>query len=168
MTGPRVVGIDLSSHAIDLVAISENANLAEWTRVNLNGHDAWQRTRTVRQTMPPATFWDDVYLAAIERPFGASRRGQAVLMRVEGAILASIPAQVEVWEVQPQTWKAALGYTGRGKPGLLDFPPFDLDAHNGGEWEGGVIGQDALDALGVALYARNLNAAGIAQALAAG
>ena len=156
MTGPFTVGIDLSSRAIDLVRLDENQDEAEWRSVNLSGADAWTRTLDLRGNMPTSLWWDEVYLCAIEKPFGPSRRAQSVLMRVQGAILASIPSHVELWEVDPATWKKALGLKQSEKPSWSAFPPSFFDDY----WD-----QNARDALGVALYARDENARGVAAAL---
>lgn len=156
--GPSVVGIDLSSKAIDLVRIDENNDEAEWISVPLAGKTAWDRTRTIGRLMPTASWWADVYLCAIEQPFGPSRRAQSVLMRAQGAILAAVPEHVEVWEVTPDDWKRHLGIPSSSKPSWSVFASSFFDEF----WP-----QDARDALGVALYARDTNAAGIAAQLGA-
>jgi hypothetical protein len=107
--GPAVVGIDLSSKAIDLVRIDENNDEAEWISVPLAGKTAWDRTRQIGRLMPSSSWWDDVYLCAIEQPFGPSRRAQSVLMRAQGAILAAVPDRVEVWEVTPDSGRSTSG-----------------------------------------------------------
>ena len=101
-----------------------------------------------------------VYLVAIERPFSASRND--VVRLVEGCVLGEIPHGLDVWEIAPQTWKAHIGFRGKGKPSLADFPTLDTYPFLPEDWP-----QDALDALGVALYARDTNAAMIAKALSA-
>lgn len=153
-----VVGIDLSSHYIDLIRLDETHPHAEWTRIRLDGGSSWDRTRRIPQRMPRHTWWDTCYLTAIERPYGPSRRAQAVLMRVQGAVLASIPAAVQVWEVAPDEWKRPLGIKTSEKPTLEQFPGIRLTRFGCVD----ELAQDALDALGVALWARELNAKGIA------
>lgn len=153
---PSVVGIDLSTRAIDLVLLDENANEATHRRIELAGDSAFERCRDIRDKMPAASWYDQVYLIAIERPFSQSRNDTVRL--AQGAILATLPRHTPVWEVAPQTWKAHLKFKGRGKPGWADFP-FTPSA------DAGVWPQDALDALAVALYARDTNAAGIQAAL---
>ncbi len=148
-----VVGIDLSSRAIDLVRLDETDDEAAWLSINLAGKTAWERTRHIPHAMPRSSWWDDVYLVAIEKPFGPSRLAQSVLMRAQGAILAAIPACVEVWEVTPDQWKRQLGVPLSSKPSWSAFAPSLFDEY----WP-----QDARDALGLALYARDVNAAGIA------
>lgn len=154
----HVVGIDLSSRAIDLVKLAENDDEATWLSVPLVGANAWDRARTIRHAMPPAIWWDDVYLCAVEQPFGPSRRAQSVLMRAQGAILAAIPADIEVWEVTPQQWRTHLGVPNKVKPSWSYFPPSFFDDY----WP-----QDARDALAIALYARDTNAQAIAAQLGA-
>jgi hypothetical protein len=61
-----------------------------------------------------------------------------------------------VWEIAPQTWKAALGFS-RRKPAWDDYPAIPVGV---AAWP-----QDAIDAYGLALYARDSNAAGVAKAL---
>ena len=156
VNGPFVVGIDLSSRAVDLVRLDENNDEAEWVSVPLVGQNAWDRTRTIPSAMPAASWWSETYLVAIEQPFGPSRLAQSVLMRAQGAILASIPDRITVWEVRPEVWKKHVGVAPRDKPSWSAFPPSFFDDY----WP-----QDARDALGVALYARGTNAAGIAAAL---
>jgi hypothetical protein len=66
------------------------------------------------------SFWEDVYLVAIEAPMGF---GSNALDRVVGAIAASLPADLRkperCWIVQPQEWKAALGL--KAKPTAEDI-----------------------------------------------
>lgn len=154
------LGIDFSSHAVDLVKVDENEPLAVWLRVNLEGRDAFARTRAIRDAMPGSWFYDDVYLVAIEKPMGfSSRLAQSVLMRVQGAVLVKIPTRLEVWEPLPSDWKKHLGLPGRDKPTAATFAPlgFNLSA----EWP-----QDALDALAMGVFARDVNARGVAAHLA--
>lgn len=153
---PAVVGIDFSGRALDIVKLDENVDEATWMSVPLVGAAAWERARSVCTSMPPSGYWDDVYICAIEKPFGPSRLAQSVLMRVQGAILAAVPRGVHVWEVTPDEWKRHLGIPRTAKPSWGDLPGSFFDDH----WP-----QDARDALGIALYARDTNAQGIAQQL---
>lgn len=143
-----VVGIDFSSFAIDLVKLDETEDAASWTHVKLDGGGAWDRTRHLPLFMPKASWWDDVYLCAIEAPMGFKSQ---VLYRVQGALLSTIPQAVWTWEVRLHEWKGALGLKPAAKPAWSHFPGMQLDA-NGNEWA-----QDVLDALGVAKYARDTN-----------
>jgi hypothetical protein len=164
----NVLGIDLSSKAIDLVLLSENEDRASWTRLTLEGPTAFERARDVAEKMPQPGWYEahGVYLVAIERPFVS--HGQDVIRLVQGAVLAGIPRELQVWEVSVSQWKKPLGIPVRQKPTHYAFPDFTFDGYNPSRpsrtnifpWP-----QDALDALGVALYARDLNARGIAEAL---
>lgn len=148
-----VVGIDFSSFAIDLVKLDETHNEASWTRVNLDGATAWDRTRKLPAVMPGASWWDDVYLCAVESPKSAGFKVATVMHRVQGSLLASIPAAVWTWEVTPAEWKGHLGIKANVKPGWGDIatkaPGLLLQYKT--------VPQDALDALGVALFARDTN-----------
>jgi len=96
---PCVVGIDFDTHAVHLVRLDENEPRAEYSRIELEGKTAWDRALSVHWLMPYSRRWDDVYLFAIEAPMGY--RAHA-LYRVQGAIIASLPRHVEVWEVRLQ------------------------------------------------------------------
>jgi hypothetical protein len=154
LLSPCVVGIDLSSRAVDIVRLSENEDTSDWISIPLSGATAWDRTRDIAKQMPAGTWWDDVYLCAIEKPFGPSRLAQSVLMRAQGAILGAVPHRVEAWEVTPGEWKRHIGIPLSAKPSWGDFAPSLFDE---------LWSQDARDALGVALYARAVNSAGIAK-----
>jgi hypothetical protein len=107
-----------------------------------------------------ATAWYDthgVYLCAIERPF--VRAGQDVIRLVQGCVLASLPRQLPVWEVSVSQWKKHAGIGIRVKPSWMEFPKVKFYPENV------PFPQDAYDALGVALYARDLNAKAISDAL---
>jgi hypothetical protein len=160
------LGIDLSSRFIDLVLLDENADRAEWTRIVLEGGTAFERAREVSEWMPQPGWFEahGVYLVAVERPFSQSRND--VVRLIEGCVIAEIPRSLDVWEVAPQTWKAHIGFKGRGKPDATSFPGFVRPAY-GSAGASMLDGwpQDALDALGAALWARDTNAALVARAL---
>lgn len=150
-----VLGIDVSSRAVDLVTLDENANQAEHDRLQLDGDTAFDRCRKVADVMPQPGWYEErgIYLIGIERPF--HRRGQDVVRLFEGAILVTLPTDVPVWEVRPSEWKGPLGVKLTAKP---EWDHFGLYARG--------FSQDALDALGVALYVREKNRAGIVRRIA--
>lgn len=164
-----VVGIDLSSKATDLVKLDETTNAAEWTRVELTGKTAWDRTLTLPALMPTASWWDDVYLVAIEAPYGSNQGGtQAILNRVVGAIVASVPEPLRrperCWIVRPDEWKTGLGLKGKPTDGDLSrvAPGWNLNYGwicHPDRWD--EIRQNAHDAYCLALFARTENARGI-------
>lgn len=161
----NTLGIDLSSRAIDLVLLDENTDQATWTRIDLEGGTAFERARDVAEKMPQPSWYIDhgVYLIALERPF--VRFGQDVIRLVQGCVLSQLPADLPVWEVSVSQWKKALGIQIRVKPDARDFPGFELSVktHDALGADGNPP-QDVFDALGVALYARDTNAKGIAAA----
>lgn len=166
----HVVGIDLSTRAIDFVKLAENSNEATWVRCELQGATAWERTLDIRAPVHGgrADWWDDVYLVAIETPVNDQKR---VLSRVQGAVLASLPAKLRqphcCWDVHPSTWKAALGL--KGKPTVVDFRTLagaHMDAvfHQHIEVKSATW-QNAMDAYCLALFARDTNAKAVSAAL---
>jgi hypothetical protein len=166
---PSVVGIDLSTRAIDLVKLEEDSNRAEWVRCELHGETAWERALSVRDALINLTWrdwFDDLYLVAIERPVNDQKR---VLRLIQGAILASLPAQLRqphcCWEVHPSTWKAELGL--KGKPAWSDIltiagPVAHVELLRGIAWD-----QNARDAYCLAMFARDTNARAVEKALGA-
>jgi hypothetical protein len=161
---PSVVGIDQSSNGIDLVKLDENMQRAEWSRIPLVGKTAFDRLRTVAICAPDAAYWDDVYLAGVEMPESRFRVSLRAQLPIVGALVALIPQRIEVWSVSPAEWKKPLGLASKEKPTVDSFPGFAL---GWGDLTVDVWPQDAYDALGVALYARDLNAQGIAARLGA-
>ena len=167
-----VVGIDLSTKALDLVKLDETTNRAEWVRCELHGKTAWERTLSVRWgiVIDPASpfggnWWSDVYLVAIEQPMGRGKVGStSVLNRVVGAVATSLPAHLrdpaQCWLIPPHEWKAGLRL--KSKPTFDDIDRFagTIDRQTG------EIANDAnaRDAYCLAMYARDLNAKGLAAA----
>jgi hypothetical protein len=153
-----VLGIDYSSHAIDIVSIDEDTLAAIWQRYDLNGHDAFERTRDVRWCLGTAWKWDDVVAVGIEDPAGMVGSVRA-LARIQGAILSQIPRDILVQPWQPSQWRKAVGLSGRAgkddvarwasgqrhmcavRAAVMKWPEVNLDP-----WP-----QDACDAYAVAL-----------------
>jgi hypothetical protein len=152
-----VVGIDSSSFRIALAILDENENRATTVTLELEGKTAFDRLRTVPDVMPQPGWWEShgVYLVAIEMPKSGFYPSLAAQLPVFGAVTAAIPSNLDVWSVAPSEWRAPLSLKIRTKPTRETFHGFELD----GEWS-----QDAHDALGVALYARETMARGIARA----
>ncbi len=155
-----VLAVDLSSKCLDLVKLNEDDDRAQWKRCPLEGKTAWERTLTIPDVMPPTTWLDDVYLVALEAPYG---HGSDLLNRVVGAIAASLPAALRkperLWIVRPDEPRAAHGIPRRQKPSFEDIgriaPDGGIDAPDGvqtADW------QHALDAYLLAYWARAVNA----------
>ena len=155
LAGPFVVGIDISTRAIDLVALDENEDKATWRHITIDGPDAFTRCRRIADIATFGPMFDNAYLVALERPF--IRKGQDVIRLAQGVLLGRIPSRLPVWEVPVSQWKNHAKIPMRAKPDDTTFPDV--------EWALPVEHQDTYDALGVALYARDTNAAGIAAAL---
>lgn len=149
-----VVGIDVSSFAVDIIAIpSEDGYWREgwtprWTHCRLEGSDAFDRTRTVGQVVPgrAASFWDDVLAVGIEEPAG---RNPGFSFRVQGAVLSQIPAHKLVEKWMPSQWRKAVGMPGNATKATVN-------AWVGERW-GEALDfwtQDACDAYCIALATR--------------
>jgi hypothetical protein len=157
---PCVLGVDLSSHQIDFAKVDENENTCRWSRCILEGKDAWSRTLEIGNLRGDGLTFEDVYLVAIEAPYGSNQAGtQAILNRVAGAIAAVLPPRLRTpstcWCVRPDEWKGGLGL--KGKPTAEDVARL---------LEGDIPDdQNARDAACLALWARDVNAAGVAAAL---
>lgn len=161
-----VLGIDVSSHAIDLIQLDETSTAAEWTRLPLAGATSFDRLRQVADVMPSASWYDDTYLIAIERPKTRFMPSAAALFPIFGAVIAHLPATLPVWDVSPTDWRRGLGLKGNAKKdecaarvGEIIRPTIITTRYREiiEEWP-----QDAFDAYAVAFYARELNARGIA------
>lgn len=151
----KVVGIDFSSRSIDIVTLLLDADDPRWHRIPLEG--SFPGARTMRDHLPPGSWWDDVVIAAIERPMGQNRNAIAALMRLQGAIVATIPDRVEVWEMMPSEWKLEVGLKGNAdKPSIARWA---LDHGADESWS-----QDACDALGIANAALRINTRAIQEA----
>lgn len=153
------VGIDLSTHAVDLVKLDEETDRAEWVRVPLVGKDAVERARSYRAQTDGYTwrtfyseFWDDVLVVAIEDPAG--RGDMRKLARVQGVVLATIPARIPVWLFAPSEWRRLCGIPGNASKNTIAL-------WTAVRWEGAELledaPQDACDAYAIAYACRALN-----------
>ena len=153
-----VVGIDLSSRAVDLVTLDEVMGDAHHTRISLEAAGkqatAWERTLALPALMPPDSYWDGVYLAAIEAPYGSGHGTVAVLNRIVGALAATIPTR-PLWVVRPDEWKRSLRLHGKPTAETVEQLGLVLEGPY-------AASQDARDALCIAYYARETNAAALA------
>ena len=156
---PSVLGIDLSTKAVELVLLDENENQAAWDHLELRGTDALERLRDLPRRMPrwASRWYEDagVYLVAIEAPYGRGQGGtEAKLNHVLGAVVACVPPTVPIWLVAPHEYRAHLNLPGNAAKALVRQAVLELGAHQ--EWA-----QDACDALAVAHYARDTNRRGL-------
>lgn len=146
-----VAGIDYSTRAVDVVLLDEDSDAASWVRFELEGQDAFERARSVRDPdrlvrhAAQSWMWDDVVAVGIEDPRGYNA---GALYRVQGAILACIPRDKLVQPWIPSAWRKAVGLPGNAsKEHVRQY----LVGDKRPDWP-----QDACDAYGIALATRTL------------
>lgn len=151
-----VLGIDLSSHAIDLVLLDEETDQATWDHIPVRGATFFERLRQVPARMPKWGWYEDhgIYLIAIETPKTRFMPSAAALFPIYGAVIACLPRRLEVWDVHPKTWRHGLGLSGSATKAQIAERAVALGARP--EWA-----QDAFDAYSIAYYARNANQRGL-------
>lgn len=151
-------GCDFDTHAIHVVLILEEGP-PEYHRFELEGHDAFERSRDVRDKMPSRGWWADqgVIALAIEEPMG---RGSVVqkLNVVQGAVLSCLPRELLVNPMRPSTWRVEAGMKGNAPKeevarfvGSRIWPDSPLPLIPASTWP-----QDACDAYCLALAAEKL------------
>lgn len=152
----NVAGIDYSTRFVDIVTVSyEGTGAPVWHRYPLTGNDAFDRARSVGETVPGrhGYLWDDILAVGIEHPGG--NHGTGALLRVQGAILARIPATMLVHPLPPGKWRKLVGLPGNASKRdvafsvRFDHPDFPL-------YERVTWTQDACDAYCIALATRSL------------
>lgn len=154
----HVLGIDLSSFGIELVRLDETSRHAGWDHIHLQGPDALARLRDLPRRMPrwATTFYDDIYLVAVELPMGRGEAGtQAKLNHVFGAIVTCIPPHLEIWAVAPHEWRRELQLPGNAPKEAGWKRAVELGAP--ADWKDG----NAYDAYSVAWAAREVNQRGL-------
>lgn len=153
-----IVGIDLSTFAIDLVKLDEDTDDATWFRAELgtSKRPKLERLRSIRAAMPPASWWDDVSVAGIEQPAGRSRGGLADVSAAYGAALQAIPAGIRVRQLRPAEWRKACGL--KGSASKDDVAHWVIHHWPSSFYDGELtVEQDACDAYAVAYAARAIN-----------
>ena len=164
-----VLGIDFSTHAVDLCLLDEETNAAEWKRLDLYGATALARLDGIHAHMPRSAWYEanNVYLVAIEKPFGHRHEIGWTFGAIYSwvAAFARVPVfgHVPIWAVAPHEWKQGLGLPGNATKDdcaqavleLVRRFPHSLEPHS----------QDALDAWAIAYFAREKNAKAINEQL---
>jgi hypothetical protein len=115
-----VLGVDLSTKAIDLVALDEdNPSVCEHRRVELSDEDKqwWDSSRYMLGFLDNsgARRWmhdHRIFLVGVERPYGPSRLSIASLHTILGAFIASLPRGIKAFEVSPADMRRELGLPG--------------------------------------------------------
>ena len=167
---PRVIGVDFSVEAIDIVALpwdGEDLIRSSWRRIELpdkrtRGRGGIAACLRMRELVITAVDWGESRLIYVEDPMSVSIGTAKTLGRVGGAFIASLPyitrANAQVNVIDPQEWKRVL--TGDAKAGKDKVRRY-VEAL--GFLRLGA-GQDAFDAAGIAWAARQENRAAISYA----
>jgi len=106
----NVLGLDYDASNVHLVLVDEDtgAYVDRWKADLACGPgDAFKRSRRVRDLLPGTGLLEQwqVVGAAIELPYSRFAASLVPLMRVQGAIIASLSRSLELVELRPQTWK---------------------------------------------------------------
>ena len=122
-----------------------------WHRFPLTGADAFDRARSVADSVPgrTSTLWDDVLAVGIEHPGG--KFGTGDMLRVQGAVLARIPARMLVQALPPARWRKLVGLPGNATKVDVEVHSHATTDANTQAWP-----QDAHDAHCIALATRSL------------
>lgn len=125
-----IAGIDYDSERVVIVIVDENTGryLTEWTcDLACGPGDAFQRARRVRRLMPTRSAFEarGVTSVAIELPFSKYAASLVGHLRVQGAILACLPDDLDVVELRPQTWKRTT--VGRSNASKADVHAWALE-----------------------------------------
>lgn len=146
----RVAGIDLSTHAVDIVTVPlEGTEPPVWRRFELKGEDSFSRARTVRDAMCNRTspFWDDILAVGIEDPAG--HHGTNHIYRIQGAVLQCLPSHVLVQQWRPAAWKKAVKLKGNANKAEVMTEVLVLEPDAAYDWD-----NNACDAYMIALATR--------------
>ena len=165
----NVAGVDISTHAIDIIKLPFDNNQAEWHRFQLHGNTALNRATSAVTHAPRGTYWDDVALVAIERPYGPGRDTLFHLHLIIGCIIAALPERLRPpWLLHPSEWRKACGLPGNASK---EDVAFYVDRARAASAEGPsplfTWPQDACDAYCIATAARNINQRGHLETTAA-
>lgn len=153
-----VVGADYSTRYIDLVLLDEDTLAATWRRYELEGHDAFERARSIRdlpigsRAYGAPSDWGDVLAVGIEDPPYVKGNPATLrdLARVQGCILARLPRSLLVKSWAPSEWRKAVGLSGRASKDEVRARSIELWPLTE-PWVGEPLPQDAHDAHLVAL-----------------
>lgn len=115
-----VMGVDISTFNVDCVKVSLNDEPPQWHRFPLAGADAFDRARSVRDSMPGRTteFFDDLIGIGIEDPRG---HGAGHIYRVQGAVLSCLPPHLLVHPLIPSAWRKLTGLKGNADKWQIAF-----------------------------------------------
>jgi hypothetical protein len=128
----NICGIDLSTHAVDVVLLDMDSDQAEWRRWDLGTGDLIERVRRIGGSQPWGSgIWGDVVAVGIERPAG--KHGVPQVSMAFGAVLARvIPCRLLVKPWLPAEWRKACGL--KGNASKDEVASFATGAEVAGEW----------------------------------
>lgn len=95
-------GIDYDSNGVYVVLVDEDDGaFYRWAHFRLEvvrGEDSFDRARRLRDLMPARAAWRDtgVLAVGVESTFSRAFKATAALARIQGAILACLPAELVV------------------------------------------------------------------------
>lgn len=150
-------GIDISTRNIDAVFVDANSDRAAWHRFPLFGRDAWERTRDVPRALVDGGFpelMETTIAVAIEEPAG---KNPGRIFRVQGALLAAIPAATLAFSLMPSQWRRQVGIPGNAPKEDVEFwCRFASPAAITGQFTGCSWAEDAFDAYCLSLACSQL------------
>lgn len=157
-----ILGIDFSTITVDAVLLHEDGDPATANhhrrRLDTGPGKALERIRRIADAMPARGQWRDagVTLVAIEKPYSRQGRGSDSIQYALGAILATIPPDVELQLIRADDWRRACQLPVRA--------PRDRHKRNAVEFAAAhwldvpaVLHEDAADAFCIAWAARSLH-----------
>lgn len=165
-----IAGIDYDTRYVHIVLIPDEGWQPEYHRVHLasTGDYGVSSARSIRLTFPGRTWWEErrVWLAGLELTYSHDARTAGALGRIQGAILATLPADIPVIPTPPNEWLRV--FTGRAKLPARKAERKQLarEQTEALAGENTVSGwhQDGYDAYGIACAVRAMNEDGIAAA----
>lgn len=135
-----VLGIDVSTLAVDLVYLDDDTDAATWQRIQLpkrkpaprgekkpaheTAEESTAAIRIIRATFPRrhALETAGVWLVAIEDPIGEFAHSAKWLGEITGAVKALIPPELETVSLTPQAWRKANGIPPTGEKARVVTP----------------------------------------------
>lgn len=150
-----VLGADVSTKAIDLVALELDTDQARWMHVPLGDGDLLERVRRVRRSVLDVVGpdLDDTLAVGVERPAG--RHGVWQVSMAVGALLQCFPPELLVTWWVPAEWRKAVGLPGNATKqelGEWSWRHWGISGGSGPE----LPSQDAMDAYCVAYATRGV------------
>lgn len=160
----RIAGIDVSTHAVDVVTIAlDGPHNPDWRRADLEHHGkdtSWTTVGRVKRAMVAAdligSYWDDIAMCYFEDPFSHGAATGKALGLITGAVRTILPDRLQdrCERLRPTEWRGLVGMPAKATKDMvvlraLDLmgSPHDHDPH----WP-----QDAYDAYLVAVAGRTL------------